>query len=408
MPVVSKAEPCSKATLHEINRVVTMTKEQWLRLFVDGYFYVYEGGWEAYENRQLGCLLKMAQALSEGCRWLMKYDTPVFDLSILSELHRMATPENDEHGKAVYPDKLACEVSSPDMCLGFNLIWKYGRELFTLKGLEEALEYRKQHQEYVDYPVNMVSTFVYLIRDGEAVNLELDTVRQLFFDCDGRDETTPSRTPEDWFNVLKKRLLYVLSALGSQESLNSDSSDAFYHDKLWSIYNDMNSVPDVEKFNWNTLPVHCHRAVMAGLLKKFSDDLVAAVSEDEILDVISIYIPQFNQVHPFKDGNGRTFQLLTNLALLSKGLPVMMMQFPSDLNLFDKDCLKRSLKRGMEETLKVCLEPGVFSSGQYLQLFESKCREIETLTKEPFEDKRRDINSPARARSRAERRCIIL
>ena len=83
---------------------------------------------------------------------------------------------------------------------------------------------------------------------------------------------------------------------------------------------------------------------MERLLKNYND------SSEHIIPRLARFHIEFESIHPFIDGNGRTGRLLVNLELMKAGYPPIDIKFADRLayyNAFDEYHVKHSL-RAME------------------------------------------------------------
>jgi hypothetical protein len=85
---------------------------------------------------------------------------------------------------------------------------------------------------------------------------------------------------------------------------------------------------------------------MDRLIKKFQQDIVDVVSNDEKLRVIVTCVQRIAQCHPFEDGNIRTCNILLNKLLKDYGLPLTLLINPNHFDCCDIDYLIRTVKNG--------------------------------------------------------------
>lgn len=81
--------------------------------------------------------------------------------------------------------------------------------------------------------------------------------------------------------------------------------------------------------------------VMEGLLRNY------LASEEHIVTKLARFHIEFEGIHPFIDGNGRTGRLLVNLELMKAGYPPIDIKFTDRIayyNAFDEYHVKHNLK----------------------------------------------------------------
>ena len=109
---------------------------------------------------------------------------------------------------------------------------------------------------------------------------------------------------------------------------------------------------------------------VADYIKKYQDGIKQAENNSERkLDVIINFIQSLEQLHPFGDGNCRTFvMLLLNRELIKNGFQPTMMSNPNQFDLFSINELKNEVKKGWEYAQKYQSSVGALT--EYRELYE--------------------------------------
>ena len=89
-------------------------------------------------------------------------------------------------------------------------------------------------------------------------------------------------------------------------------------------------------------------------IEEYKKELDAVKNKRDLqLRVIVIFIREISQLHPFLDGNGRTFSMIIlNFLLMQNGFLFACLPDPAAFGNMDIATLTRSVKKGMKNTLK--------------------------------------------------------
>lgn len=108
------------------------------------------------------------------------------------------------------------------------------------------------------------------------------------------------------------------------------------------------------------LPTSGNHLSIQKLMKKELKDLCnsyneavskAGTNDEQILRIIVQHIKSFNQLHPFSDGNCRTFYILLNRLLAKHNLPLCLIIDPNRLEMLSTDEALEVVKKGQQDYL---------------------------------------------------------
>lgn len=107
--------------------------------------------------------------------------------------------------------------------------------------------------------------------------------------------------------------------------------------------------------NFETVPYYLVEEKLTELVNKFNED-----SDEDMITKISCFHADFEKIHPFIDGNGRTGRLLLNLELMKNGYPITIIKnedredyytaLETAQTNFDYSLLIEFIKRSVENT----------------------------------------------------------
>ena len=79
---------------------------------------------------------------------------------------------------------------------------------------------------------------------------------------------------------------------------------------------------------FETTPYYLVEEKLTGLIKKYNSNKV-----DNLVTKVSHFHADFEKIHPFIDGNGRTGRLLLNLELMKNGYPITVIRNEIEMNI---------------------------------------------------------------------------
>ncbi len=329
-------------------QLLTPFEKHLVKLIIDGDLLKQEKGWQAYENRQPGSIECMSRAwvrgLSDFCEHLRTDQRlPEITTSFLKKLHGLACPPSSYLSCSgtihnTDPGLMFCEKTLDQERHNwqfFNLILTDGRTFHTNKGLKEAVAHRKHHASLLGIPFQTP----FALGDYYAFRMDLDLVIDLLSEL-------PNHLIDDYWEQLYKQLLVNIGKLSEQEQYKNKTAQLENIVRYILVRENRSSV-----VQFLPLEIEHQQKIVAVVLKEFNQALGKTTDLDSLLNVLVQYIPQLQQLHPFTDANGRLFHLLTQLILIFKGFPPLMMENPNQLALLDRNGLKQVILESMKTTL---------------------------------------------------------
>ncbi|WP_320035228.1 Mur ligase family protein [Halarcobacter sp.] len=284
-----------------ITALKQIDKKQLWRLFIDGRFHKKYRGWTGYENQESGSTQGMINAYTHMLE--------NFDLSkgvschYLRNLHHICMFNVHSTLREASPGDLRCEET------GF----KFFAARTTLEFFKELFELRKDdnvklfHNSGFEKPAKDLDVF--------------DVYKRLM--KRGKLQFNP------WFPELDEKTKNILDQKGSFVE--------FYEAKSYV------QLQFAKK--------------MEGIVNRFNEKLHKLEGEDNIISEIAKFIQEIELLHPFPDGNCRTFLTLTNHLLLYKGLLPTMIENPNFDGTYSYKEYAYEIKKGIECTKKLLKNP---------------------------------------------------
>ena len=340
LTVRSVDKPVTVDPLTGIQQLAAIPHNDRVRLMVDGYLFSIEGGWQAFEARQPGCLYKISQAWVEGLKWMLRGKGElVFSNDFLRQMHNIIAMPCSE-GELMFSPGIFMAEQKAISGMEFSLIWSCGETYHTDAGLQEAIKYRQEHCKRLG--IEYIPPFhANKIDGGDRIPLTVETMCKLLKPVPYEFEEMG--TVEAWKQALRSRIIEL-----SDDGLLAEEVEKMLVDAL-------NTGNYKRLVCWGTLPAKYHLPLLDEVFKEFTGALKQASTENQVLDVLAEHLAQLQQIHPFYDCNGRLFQLLANLVVMSKGMPPMMFENPSQTCFYDKERLKEVFRDSMEKTRNVIL-----------------------------------------------------
>jgi len=278
-------------------------KLQLWRFFVDGRFQKKYNGWVGYEAGERGSIKALINAF--------KYMIENFDISYglkttyLRELHKRAM-------LAVETTNLK---SSPGDIRYLNSGIPFFKKTTTYNHLKELF---KMHENLPQPMFNAPAKF-----EKPANKLNIDEVWQ-YLQKEGK------LNYKNWYPILSE---YEKNALEGKCSLKE-----FYEVKHKI------QLQIIEKFD--------------EIINRYNTNIKTAKTDDEKLAVISLVSRELELLHPFPDGNARTFScILLNHLLMFNGFPPAINENPNlDNEVSHKEWIEE-VKKGIDRTLTLIKNP---------------------------------------------------
>ncbi len=337
-----KAEKPFEVSYHKsVQSLKKWPEHSLLRLMVDGVLLKKENGWEAYERREPGCIKKMASAWAFGLELLNKNAGQLsIDKSLLTNLHRVICPDIHD----AYPGEMSSDQADQSKSINFfGLLMGYGETYHTDKGLEEAYAHRAKHCEILE--IETLLPFAISLGDSrikpDFMFVDDDVINSLL------DEEFACRLLEDDVVKEKPNAFYWAEVISTNAWILSEANKL--PPGLDKKFKDGISKSGDIPLSWVCLSSRYHPLLVEQLLPAFDSAVKQAKTEQQVLEAIVEFIPQFEQIHPFNDANGRLFHLLTNLILVSKGMMPLPLESPSELTFYDRESLIKVIRKAMDD-----------------------------------------------------------
>ncbi|OED43818.1 hypothetical protein ACH42_09065 [Endozoicomonas sp. (ex Bugula neritina AB1)] len=328
-----------------------LPKEQLVRLMIDGDLLEKEG-YQGYLDREPQSIKQYAKAWNYACESILGESVSEISIDFLKKLHAKTFPlvtveEGRVKGipapagsffhdyKTDIASKINCKIQEAFMF--FSLQGNY-----TLDGLSEAEQHRNNHYKMLGIPMPDEEKKMFYLEAVDAYqdNILLDAEElktilliKLKLDEVDKEGTTSRKQKQNVYNSLKEK----------------DKKNILKNPDLYDYALGLSS----NQYRLNTYGISSEHqnAILENIMSEFNLELKKVSDLNSLLTILSTYIPQLLQVHPFYDANGRVFYLLTQLLLISHGYPPMMMDNPNKLDMYDKESLKLEMKSAMQKTL---------------------------------------------------------
>lgn len=283
------------------------------RLIVDGKFHQTQNGWVGYERREPGSLKAFFAALSLVLHKLQRNLTSANkenDLTIdfIEELHaacltNVANTNNSD--LALKPGQMRCNNSQH--IAGFQI----EPNRVTLEGVTQMLNLIESQK--VDYPLYQGS---WLGISEEKGTIAMETAIHAF----------------------------SIENIRKQNGVNDNKAlaeEIFYDVKMG-------------RYAYCAPRADYVAREMRAITANYNQSIAKAMTDDEKLTVIVDHIQQYERLHPFMDGNGRTFvNLLLNYLLMKNGFPPATFYEPNLFDVYSVDDLVTVIKNGIAVTQDV-------------------------------------------------------
>ena len=315
-------KPLPEAVLTALRTFAQFDQRQWFRFFVDGRFHKKYRGWRGYEENESGSVMGMLNAYT-----LMFQN---FDLSgglttnYIRALHYTCMSNVSTKNRKSTPGELRF------LDAGINLF----RSNSTLANVTELLDQRRGDGNWIFY-------------------------------AEKYRHPAESFTPEEFLQILEQegRLRYRLWYPNLSEQQQKD-------------LNESRNLVDYYKVKHYIQMCFAQRA--DDIVEHYNVEIAVANDDRQRLVAISRVVRDLELLHPFPDGNGRTFvALLMNHLLLVNGfLPAILWDPNIDAELSVGE-FADEISRGIENTLILLADPTAILYGYSIQ--EASEEEIRTF-----------------------------
>ncbi len=284
-----------------ISALKKIDKRQLWRLFIDGKFHNKYGGWVGYEQQENGSTQGMINAYT--------FMLENFDLSKGISCHYL----RKLHLACMFHVRASVKESTP----GDLRFHRTGFKLFdgrtTIEFLKELIEVRKHDSRKV-------------------------------FDVEELNKPTKELDPLEIYQVLKRKKVLRYKPWFPQ--LNREQRRGF---------NQEGSLVDFYEAKFFVQLQFAKK--MEEIVNKFNNKLQQLEGEDNIINSIAKFVQELQLVHPFPDGNCRTFLTLTNHLLLYKGLYPTMIKDPNYDASYGSREYAYEIKKGIQCTKQLLENP---------------------------------------------------
>ncbi|MGQ3891157.1 Fic family protein [Legionella sp. CNM-4043-24] len=305
-------------------------------------------GWIPFERNEAGYIRAMGLGFHAVCR-----THEPLTVEFIKQLHKLAT-NNVEN--TAYNNKGEHDNNNGEFRLLSGVHYPLGKKNATEKGLLEFIrKIKKNHQDtgkndlYL-MEANFLAEFHYngkclalienLSGKTELDELELCTLFKEFVIA-GNEQRV-----EQFIPYIKKLLL----ATSESELAATFFSEICSNQSWW--YQESNQ-PDETNRDLSRQ--------MQELLEQYQEDIVATDEPLRKLQIIIRYIQSCEQLHPFADGNCRTFCiLLLNHLLIRNGFPFVILNDPNTFDMFSESELLQNVLDGMKNTFTLLQTGALF------------------------------------------------
>jgi hypothetical protein len=326
--ILEQYEQEFKSDPHLLRKSIPI-EEMW-RLLIDGDRQ--QQGCMAFDLREPGYLLAMTKALQ-------KIFTPSADLTNFSKrLHALATRNVD---KLMFSHrKSGSGVYRISPFIGFSLGFNRATEM----GIKELLAEIKNYPDENDFPILRMSNgchYIFLYPDV-VDTLKIPDAKgrstKFFYKLHVNEEFKIQEkliTFEPNFNLIK----------------NSNWVELFNLNKIeprWLYF----IFPHARKDYKNKFIPQALHAKAKQYAAVYTQDIMQAKAKLDRLKVIITYIHKCELLHPYLDGNTRTYSLMVlNHLLMVNGFPLTIQNNPNNIYAFSVDELIKEVLDGMQRTL---------------------------------------------------------
>lgn len=128
----------------------------------------------------------------------------------------------------------------------------------------------------------------------------------------------------------KEAFSYVVNSIDNNEKLDLNKVRDIHEllmNKLLHNRGSFKTDPnEILGANFSTASVQETPILMRQWVDNLDWQLNNAQNDEEVLKIVGDFHIQFERIHPFSDGNGRTGRLLMNYSLMEKGLPPLVIE----------------------------------------------------------------------------------
>jgi hypothetical protein len=296
-------------TYNNLDALLAYPQTELYRLIVDGQFHKKEQGYAGYEQRQPGSLKAAFDGLALA---ITDLEDTALSVSFIKKLHFTCMSHVDHLKAGTVPGKIRKE----NQIVGFYM----PPHTITAGGLYDLFKFIEQQTQYKN-PEH--GSWIGPSIEDESVG----------------ENTKGIKSIDRMRSINHKKLDFI--------------RDVYNCETLQQLAEKKHSEAQYNDFNHYIAP-HSNKLSqdLKNAVAKYNTDIKLAATQDQKLETIVELVWTCDHIHPFMDGNIRTFAviLLTRL-LLQNGFPPVTLLDPNVFDCFSKAELVDVLKQGIKNTL---------------------------------------------------------
>lgn len=289
----------------QLSYLVQYPASELYRLPVDGRFHAKEQGWKQYEERQPGCLKAAFDGLAYA---ISNIENTHLTVKFVKELHKIVMTNVKDLKEGTIPGK----IRTSKEIVGFYM----PPHVITQAGLKDLFDY-------------MHDQTIYEKMQGSWIGPAAD---EKFADQSMLRRTAKSIDPDRSLCHETIKFNYMTNTELAKKHFALTQDNDFNH----------YLAPHSDKVKDD----------LKQAIQKYNQDIKTTTNEDEKLNIIVDLVWTCDHIHPFMDGNIRTFAvLLLNRLLLQNGFPPVTLMDPNKFDCHSKKELVAEVKIGMKNSL---------------------------------------------------------
>lgn len=339
--------------------------EVW-RFFIDGIEQRSEKkeaqGWIPFEEREENYLLALYTAFPE----IFNLDQePTRDL--LKKLHKISTTKVKN---TVYEKELTSGEFRDDSIPSVAYIVD---KTFSSKfGLNEAVETLKTNHYFgLHFPdrnrnINMDIVFTPQTLADLRMYVEATKSESSLYSKEKFIEKMNLHLPSDFIAYINRLSEFSWQGILSEIlSLGRTKNDKEYADTLWRIVDNHQMHHDAQVFFISHQPINTLETLNTDIqnaINEYYSKIKAADTNVKKLAPIISLVKRCENIHPFRDANGRTISMLfLNFLLMKNGLPLTILDNPNYIDMKSTKELIEEVIKGMENVMRLAQKQPIFN-----------------------------------------------